>query len=105
MKKPVNCRYFYGDYFRGRNKEECRLIDANPTNQHPWKRKLCDSCPVPEIIITSSSRDLGLEAEVKQGWLWNQQVNVTFAICRKHMRQLEDPHNCPECTAEQAKKS
>ena len=35
MNKPVNCRYFYGDYFRGKNKEECRLLEANP-NVKRW---------------------------------------------------------------------
>ena len=66
MPKSVNCRYFYGDYFRGKNKEECRLLAANPSNQRPWHRKLCDSCPVPEIMIASNSRELAIEAEVKR---------------------------------------
>ena len=74
MPKSVNCRYFYGDYFRGKNKEECRLLAANPSNQRPWHRKLCDSCPVPEIMIASNSRELAIEAEVKRKFLWKEQV-------------------------------
>ncbi len=101
MPKSVNCRYFYGDYFRGKNKEECRLLAANPSNQRPWHRKLCDSCPVPEIMIASNSRELAIEAEVKRKFLWKEQVEVTFAICSKHMRELSDPLNCPDCAAEQ----
>ena len=98
--KPVNCRYFYGDYFRGKNKEECRLIGTNPDNGRPWRRALCDRCPVPEILIASNTRDLGLEAEVKRKFL-RDQVEVTFAVCTKHMIELEDPLYCPRCAEEQ----
>lgn len=98
--RPVNCRYFHGDYFRGKNSESCRLIEATPTSPRPWRRKLCDSCPVPEIVITSNSRDLLLEGEVRRKFL-RDQVEVTFAICGKHMLQLVDPRHCPACAAEE----
>jgi hypothetical protein len=101
MNKPVNCRYFYGDYFRGKNKEECRLVGSNPDNERPWRRKLCDSCPVPELLIASNSRDLVLEAQVKRKFL-RDGVEVTFAICAKHMVELGNPRHCPQCAAEQA---
>lgn len=100
-KNPVNCRYFYGDYFRGKNQESCRLIEANPDNQRPWRRKLCDSCPVPAILITSTSRDLLLEAEVKRKFL-RDSVEITFAVCSRHMLELSDPRYCPECAREEA---
>jgi hypothetical protein len=99
MNSPVNCRYFHGDYFRGKNHEECRLIGPNPANGRPWRRKLCDSCPVPEILITSTSRDLILEGEVTRKFL-RDAVEVTFAICAKHMIELADPRECPMCAAE-----
>lgn len=98
---PVNCRYFYGDYHRGRNREECRLIDANPNNTIPWKRNHCDSCPVPALVMTSNTPELVLEGEVKRKFLW-ERVQVTFAICQKHLIELADPHYCPKCAAEQA---
>lgn len=97
---PVNCRYFYGDYHRGKNREECRLVEANPNNQRPWRRKFCDNCPVPALLMTSNTRDLVLEAEVKRKLLW-EQVEVTFAICQKHLLELSDPHYCPKCAEEQ----
>ena len=97
---PVNCRYFFGDYFRGKNQESCRLIEANPNNQRPWRRKLCDSCPVPGLLIASNTRDLLLQAEVKRKFL-SDGVEVTFAICAKHMVELSDPRYCPECAKEQ----
>lgn len=97
---PVNCRYFYGDYHRGRNREECRLLDANPNNQIPWKRKLCDSCPVPALVMTSNTPELVLEGEVKRKFL-RERVEVTFAICQKHLIELRDPRFCPKCAEEQ----
>jgi hypothetical protein len=99
--KPVNCRYFYGDYFRGKNVEECRLLARNPENERPWRRKLCDTCPVPALIITSQCRHLELEAQVTRKFL-RDQVEVTFAVCTKHLIELDDPHYCPECAREAA---
>ncbi|MCE7984904.1 MAG: hypothetical protein DYG89_27335 [Caldilinea sp. CFX5] len=99
---PVNCRYFYGDYHRGRNREECRLLAANPDNERPWRRKLCDSCPVPTLLLSSNTPELVLEAEVKRKFLW-EQVEVTFAICQKHLVELSDPRHCPECAKEQSR--
>lgn len=99
MTKPVNCRYFYGDYHRGANREKCRLLEANPNNGRPWRRKLCDTCPVPEILLMSNCRDLLLEAEVTKSFL-RERVVVTFAICSRHMLDLEDPLHCPKCAEE-----
>lgn len=99
MNTPVNCRYFYGDYHRGKNLEECRLIKSTHGDARPWKRKLCDSCPVPELIITSNSRDLILEAEVKRSF-FREHVEVTFSVCGKHMTELSDGKNCPQCALE-----
>jgi len=44
MKTPAGkeCPHFYGDYYRGRNTEECRLLKAQ--GEH-WTRDLCTACP------------------------------------------------------------
>jgi len=99
MSKPVNCRYFYGDYHRNRNVEKCRLIEANRESPRPWQRKLCDSCPVPELLIASNSHSLLLEGEV-QRVLFRDRVKITFAVCSKHVVELDDPRHCPECAKE-----
>jgi len=99
MNKPVSCRYFYGDYFRGTEKEDCRLLAASPQNQRSWKRGHCDSCPVPALLIGSNSRDLLLEAAVQRKFL-REQVEVTFAVCARHMLELDNPLYCPKCAEE-----
>jgi hypothetical protein len=99
MHNPVNCRYFYGDYHRGKNKESCRLLEASPENTRQWRRRLCDSCPVPGLIIASNTRDLALEAKIERK-LFFERVEVTFAICTRHMEELSDPEYCPKCAEE-----
>lgn len=99
MTKPINCRYFYGDYHRGNHREECRLLEESPDNRRPWRRKLCDSCPVPTLLMTSRCRHLLLEAQVQKKFL-SEKVVVTFAICSKHLVELDDPMHCPQCAAE-----
>lgn len=99
MPKPVNCPYFYGDYHRGNNREECRLLAASPQNERPWKRKHCDTCPVPELLIASRCRHLLLEAAVHRRML-QERVEITFAVCSKHLCELEDPMSCPKCEQE-----
>lgn len=98
-RKPVNCRYFYGDYHRGNNREECRLLDASPGNERPWRRAHCNRCPVPELVMTTNCRDLLLEAAVERRFL-SERVEVTFAVCGKHLIELADPEYCPECAKE-----
>lgn len=97
--KPVACRYFFGDYHRGKNVESCRLLAANLENDVPWRRAHCDTCPVPETVIASNCRDLALEAEIRRRFLV-ERVTITFAVCLKHMEELSDPLNCPQCAAE-----
>lgn len=99
MTTPVDCKYFYGDYFRGRNHEECRLLEASPENQRPWKRKLCDTCPVPDILRQTKCRSLALEAKVTRK-LFRERVEVTFAACTEHVVELSDPLNCTDCAEE-----
>jgi hypothetical protein len=97
--KPVDCPFYYSDYYRGRETEECRLIGRNPQSR-PWRRALCDSCPVPGIMRHTDCADLALEAEVGRRLFVLDQVQVTYAVCLKHKTELPDPLHCPECAPE-----
>ena len=59
MRTPAGteCPYFYGDYFRGRNVEECRLLKAAGQR---WTRDLCKTCPVPGIARANACEFLKL---------------------------------------------
>lgn len=95
---PVNCRYYYADFFRGRDHEECRLLKRNPESR-PWRRSLCDSCPVPDILISTNCKEIALEATAVKKWGIMERVEV-YAICAKHYVELDNPRYCPECAKE-----
>ena len=65
MKTPAGkeCKYFYGDYFRGRNAEECSLLKAS--NQ-TWSADLCRTCPVPGILQANACEFLQLHGVVNR---------------------------------------
>ena len=92
---PVNCRYYYADFHRGREVEECRLIKRNPDSR-PWRRALCDSCPVPGILNQTNCAEIALEATVTRKWGLLDRVEG-FAVCAKHLIELNDPNFCPKC--------
>lgn len=97
-KKPVDCPYFFGDYHRGRDIEKCRLIERNRENRRPWRRALCDACPVPDILRQTTCKHLALEATVVRKWGLLDRVSV-YAVCTEHIIELSDPRHCPQCEA------
>jgi hypothetical protein len=99
MSQSVDCPYYYADYYRGRDQEKCRLIERNRENRRPWKRALCDTCPVPGILRRSTCRHLALEASVVRKYGLLDRVEV-YAVCTEHVQELADPKRCPQCEAE-----
>jgi hypothetical protein len=99
MKTPAGreCPYFYGDYRRGRQHEECRLLDADP-DAGQWRAVLCHSCPVPAIAMANACPHLRLRGRVGSRWLgFVQQVEVT-AYCHKTDAEVREPEvGCGHC--------
>jgi hypothetical protein len=100
MKTPFGqeCPHFYGDYFRGRNVEECRLL--KPQNQ-PWSRDLCRTCPVPAIARANSCEHMKLQAVTARplAALFQKRVQIQ-AFCRKSNQTVSEPQvGCGECHA------
>jgi hypothetical protein len=99
MRTPAgkDCRFFYGDYHRGRDREECRLL-GSALPPLPWKPGLCASCPVPDILLANACEHLSLEPRLTRPFPFlKQQVEVT-AFCIKNKRSGFDPHiGCGEC--------
>ncbi len=98
MRTPAGkeCKYFYGNYFRGRNVEECRLLQSS---QQKWSRQLCETCPVPGILQANACQFLQLRGEVTRpaSALFQQRVQVS-AFCEKVERGVSEPHiGCGEC--------
>jgi len=48
----VECEFYFADYYRGREWEECRLLARSP-DRAQWTPKLCATCPVPAYCTLS----------------------------------------------------
>jgi hypothetical protein len=98
MKVPTTgkeCPYFYGDYHRGRQHEECRLLERSDP---PWEIKYCETCPVPDIVRANGCPNMILSGEISSGFLGiGRKVKVT-AYCTKSHKVVEDPYvGCDQC--------
>jgi len=96
----VECRYYYEDYFRGREKQECRLIAQNPRSER-WQPKHCSSCPVPGILRANACPNLVLEGRVEKRFFGLSQQLKVSAVCSKQLVEVPNPHiGCGHCHEE-----
>ena len=98
MRTPAGteCPFYYYDYHRGREVQECRLIQANPRSE-PWRPSLCEKCPVPEIVRANGCPNLRLEARVGRRLGLLRQVEVN-AYCIEYLCEVENPYvGCGHC--------
>ena len=98
MKTPAGreCTYFYGNYHRGRNDEECRLM---PDGERQWTSKLCQTCPMPGYQRANNCEHMRYQARIEREWqnLWQPRVKIT-ANCVKSATSVKDPHiGCGQC--------
>jgi hypothetical protein len=91
------CRYFYGDYYRGRNREECRLLSgAMPPLS--WKPEYCSTCPLPEISLSNAYEHLILVPRLARRFPFTKAQVSVKTHCTKTGRADFDPHiGCGEC--------
>lgn len=98
MKTPqgIECPYFYGDYFRGRQVEECRLLQSHDL---PWKASLCRTCPVPGIVRANACPHLMLKPRLVRPLQAFFQLRIQVeAWCEKTRRPVPEPQiGCGEC--------
>lgn len=102
MRTPAGkeCRFYYEDYNRGRNLQECRLIRANPASL-PWRPSDCSQCRVPEILNANASPYLELTLTKAPVFLGLGRKLEVKASCTKHRIPIDDPFiGCPRCNAE-----
>ena len=93
MRTPAGkeCRYYHEDFHRGRNIQECRLVNENPESQR-WHPSDCNKCPVPDILLANASPDLALTLIIKKGFLGFGRSHSVTARCLKHHVPVEDPY-------------
>ncbi|MCX6054666.1 MAG: hypothetical protein NTZ74_07120 [Chloroflexi bacterium] len=99
MRTPsgIECQFFYGDYFRGKKQEECRLIGSkSPPNQ--WKPDLCQSCPVPAILRSNACESMTLYPTIKGKAFGSKKKIVIEAYCSRSNSVVTTPEvGCGIC--------
>lgn len=98
MKTPAGteCPYFYGDYFRGRSVEECRLLKAHGQR---WSADLCRTCPVPGIVLANACQYMQLRPTVARplGAAFQRRVRVSTYCTKTRRAGFEPEIGCGEC--------
>lgn len=99
MRTPAGkeCSYFFGDYFRGRDREECRLLSGS-SPPITWNPQLCETCPVPDIQIANACTYMELGPSLGRPLPFMKSKVRVSAYCNKTDRSGFDPHiGCGEC--------
>jgi len=95
-----DCRFYYQDFHRGREKQECRLQKENP-NAGDWVPSDCAQCPVPSILRANASAYLELTWNVRYKYIFFGRTVEVTTHCAKHNIPIADPHvGCEKCNAE-----
>lgn len=99
MRTPAGkeCQYFYGDYYRGRDHEECRLLQsASPPL--PWRSEMCFTCPVPGILRANACAHMHLVPRLERPFPFIRRKVAVSAECDQSGRSGFDPHiGCGQC--------
>jgi hypothetical protein len=99
MRTPAGkeCKFYYGDFHRGRNEQACRLIEQNPESP-PWQPSLCRTCPVPDILIANASGTLKLDGRVVKKFFGLSQHVEVEGWCSECFSIVPDPRQgCSNC--------
>ncbi|MGD2057919.1 MAG: hypothetical protein PVF85_04320 [Anaerolineales bacterium] len=96
----TECPFYYEDFHRGRERQECRLIERTP-NGGTYTPDLCSKCPVPSIVRANACPNMVLEARVKKSLLGIRRKVEVSAYCTRVMEQVEEPQiGCGQCHLE-----
>ena len=92
----MECKFYYEDFNRGRDVQECRLVDLNPRSE-PWRPNLCKTCRVPGILRGNACPNMVLEGWVGRRWLVIARGQVS-AHCTLSNQPIADPMvGCGHC--------
>jgi hypothetical protein len=97
MKTPAGkeCKFFYGDYYRGRHHEECRLLKDHGLS---WIPSMCQDCPVPGILLANSCEHLQFTPTINKPLFFMKPKVKVKAFCTKSNSVVEEPKiGCSEC--------
>lgn len=99
MKTPFGreCKYYYSDYARGRETEECRLLENSPNGER-WFSALCQTCPVPDILMANQCPHMHLYGAVRRTMLGLSRRVEVEAFCDAYLVEVSEPRvGCGHC--------
>lgn len=99
MRTPAGseCPYYFEDFHRGRNRQECRLIQSNPDSAR-WASDLCTRCSVPRISRANACPNLVLHANVRPGILGIGRGVTITSSCTLTKESVDEPQiGCGHC--------
>ena len=98
MRTPAGkeCRFYYQDYYRGRETKECRLLPA--AQARAWTPSVCFRCPVPAIQLVNACPHLTLAGRVHPGWFGLRPSMRLNAKCDLTSGPVAEPAiGCGQC--------
>ncbi len=99
MRTPAGseCPHYFADFHRGRNRQECRLLQSGP-DAHRWQPDLCGRCPVPRILLANACPNMVLSARVRAGFLGLGRRVEVEATCLRTLEPVAEPEiGCGLC--------
>ncbi len=99
MRTPAGseCPYYYEDFHRGRNRQECRLIERTP-HGGVYSPDLCMHCRVPRIVLANACPTMVLEARVVSRFFGLRHRVDVSAYCTRTLKAVEVPEiGCGHC--------
>ena len=89
------CRHFYGDYYRGRSVERCRLLEDHKLD---WAPTMCEKCPVPEILQANACEHQQLIPRLEKPLFFLRPEVSVNAHCSLCECDVEEPRiGCGQC--------
>jgi hypothetical protein len=90
-----DCKFFYANYYRGRNFEECRALTSQE-DKREWKIAFCDACPLPDYLRNNSCENIVYSVFVAKS-LFKKKIKVK-AWCQLVHEPVDDPNiGCGHC--------
>lgn len=89
------CSFFHGDYHRGREHEECRLLQSADLD---WQPYLCEKCFVPEIIMANGCEHMKFSPSLARPLFFMKEQVQIKTTCTKCECTVDKPQiGCGQC--------
>lgn len=90
-----DCKYFYADYYRGRNFVECRAL-KNQDEKQEWNVSFCEACPFPNYLRNNSCQNIVYSISIGKSF-FRKRMKIS-AWCQKVHEPVADPNvGCGHC--------